>query len=72
MSDTTTDSLAVDYYTAAEMLSISKPTLERWVRDRKIPFVKAGKLVRFRRDSLNEWLREQETRCATSGDGSNQ
>ncbi|MBI4444319.1 MAG: helix-turn-helix domain-containing protein [Acidobacteria bacterium] len=41
---------------AARYLSIAKPTLYHWVSDRRIPFVKMGRLVRFRRCDLDRFI----------------
>ena len=41
---------------AARYLCIAKPTLYHWVSDRKIPFVKIGRLVRFRRRDLDRFV----------------
>lgn len=49
----------------AALLGVSKRTVEKWVQDRRIPFVKLGtagrgSLLRFRLDSLNAWIAAQE------------
>lgn len=38
----------LDKQKAAEILGISINTLNRWIVDRKINYIKAGKLVKFR------------------------
>ncbi len=43
---------------AHEFLKISAPTLRRWVADRKIPYHKAGRQLRFLKDELLEWLKK--------------
>ncbi len=40
----------------ARYLSIAKPTLYHWVSGRRIPFVKIGRLVRFRRRDLDRFI----------------
>ncbi len=41
---------------AATYLKIAVWTLRHWVSDRKIPFVKLGKLVRFRQCDLDAYI----------------
>lgn len=42
----------IDSHGAAELLGCSVPTVERLVRDGKIPSIKLGRLRRFRRADL--------------------
>jgi excisionase family DNA binding protein len=42
----------IDVHGAAQLLGCSTPTIERLVRDGKIPSVKVGRLRRFRRADL--------------------
>lgn len=42
---------------AAE-LRVSKGTLYNWVYQRKIPYVKVGRLVRFERSAIDKYLDE--------------
>ena len=49
----------------AVLLGVSKRTVEKWVQARRIPFVKLGtagrgSLLRFRPESLREWIAAQE------------
>lgn len=51
----------------ADLLGVSKRTLEKWVQEKRIPFVKLGtagrgSLLRFRLDSLNAWIAAQEVK----------
>ena len=41
---------------ASEFLGIKKPTLYEWVVQRKIPFIKVGRLTKFKRSDLELWL----------------
>lgn len=41
---------------ASEFLGIKKPTLYEWVVQRKIPFIKVGRLTKFKRSDLEAWL----------------
>ncbi len=43
----------------ARILKVSKPTIQRWCRDRKIPAVKIGKAYRIRKDGLERWYEEK-------------
>lgn len=42
----------------AERLNIGRWHLERLIRDREIPFVKVGRLIRFKPDDIDAWLDE--------------
>ncbi len=41
---------------AAEFLGCTKGTLQVWCSMRKVPFVKVGRLTRFRKRDLDAWL----------------
>jgi excisionase family DNA binding protein len=41
---------------AAAYLRVKPRTIYQWVWRRRIPFVKAGSAVRFRRPELDQWL----------------
>jgi excisionase family DNA binding protein len=41
---------------AAEFLAISVSTLYGWVHQRKIPFVKVGRALRFERPALDRFV----------------
>ena len=41
---------------AAAYLQIAVWTLRHWVSDRKIPFVRMGRLVRFRQQDLDAYI----------------
>jgi len=49
----------LDTREAARFLGISKNTLYEWVVQRKIPFVKVGRLVKFRPSELEAWLKKR-------------
>jgi excisionase family DNA binding protein len=40
----------------AKFLSISPKTIDRWVSEREIPFLRIGRLVRFEYDEIVAWL----------------
>jgi len=41
---------------AAEYLGISKLTLYGWVSERKLAFIKVGRLVKFNQEHLDRWI----------------
>lgn len=47
----------MDVEEAAAHLSIAPKTLYKWVEQGFVPVIKIGRLVRFRRCDLEEWLR---------------
>ena len=44
---------------AAEFLGISKNTLYEWIIQKKIPHIKVGRLVKFRKEDLEAWLKKR-------------
>jgi len=42
---------------AADYLRVSARTLQRWVREKKIEFVKLGRLIRFTKTALDRFMR---------------
>ncbi len=40
----------------AEKLKVSRATINRWMEDKTISFVKIGKCVRFREEHIENWL----------------
>ncbi|MCZ6800493.1 MAG: helix-turn-helix domain-containing protein [Nitrospirae bacterium] len=46
----------LDIQQVAEFLGISKDTVYKMVNQRRIPFVKVGRLLRFERGTLEAWL----------------
>jgi excisionase family DNA binding protein len=49
----------MDMNEASEYLGIRKNTLYEWVIERKIPHVRVGRLLKFRREDLENWLRKR-------------
>ncbi len=41
------------------ILKMSKATVQRWCRQRKLPAVKIGKAYRIRRGDLDEWYEQK-------------
>lgn len=49
---------------AAELLRVSLPTLDRLLRQNKLPVIRIGKSVRFRKSSLQAMIDKLETEPA--------
>ncbi|WAC06733.1 MAG: helix-turn-helix domain-containing protein [Thermodesulfobacteriota bacterium] len=49
----------LDTTKASQFLGISKNTLYEWIVQKKVPHVKVGRLVKFRREDLEEWLKQR-------------
>ena len=43
----------------AQYLGVKKPTLYSWVFQRKIPYLKVGRLVKFDLHKLTQWLEQR-------------
>jgi excisionase family DNA binding protein len=43
---------------AADFLGIKKSTLYEWIIQKKVPYYKVGRLVKFKREDLETWLKE--------------
>ena len=41
---------------AANFLGVTKDTIRNWIKKNKIPAHKIGKLWKFRKSELNEWV----------------
>jgi excisionase family DNA binding protein len=46
----------LDIIQLAEILNIKKKTIYEWVRQRKIPYIKLGGLIRFDPDEIEKWV----------------
>ena len=42
---------------AAKFLACSEALLRKWIYQRKLPYVKVGRLTRIRQSDLEAWLR---------------
>jgi len=42
----------------SEMLGFNAGTIRNWVSQRRIPFTKFGRTVRFNTDDIEEWLKK--------------
>lgn len=49
----------LDTKDASEFLGISKNTLYEWVIQKKIPYIKVGRLLKFKKEDLDAWLRKR-------------
>ena len=52
------DFLTID--DVADLLKVRKSTLYSWTHQNQIPHLKVGRLVRFRRDAIEAWLKRLE------------
>ena len=52
----------VSVETVAEVLGLAPKTIRNWVSARRIPFVRVGRKVMFRRKSFELWLNRKETK----------
>ena len=44
----------------SDMLQVKTRTIYQWVHEEYIPVVKLGSCVRFREDSINDWIKKRE------------
>jgi len=49
-------------------LNISIETVYAWTSQKRIPYIKMGRLVRFNADEVNKWLERQMVAPYESGD----
>jgi len=50
---------------ASIYLGVEKDTLYCWVSRRKVPYVKVGRLTKFRRSDLDRWLDRNAVKAMT-------
>ncbi len=43
----------------AEYLSVKEASIRSWVYKKKIPFIKVGKLIRFKVEDIESWLQSK-------------
>jgi len=43
----------------SDVLSVSIETVYAWTSQKRIPYIKMGRLVRFNADEVNKWLERQ-------------
>jgi len=49
----------LDKQAVAEKLGVTINTLYAWVNQRRIPFVKVGRLLRFDEKDIDKWIEER-------------
>jgi excisionase family DNA binding protein len=49
----------LDLQGACEFLKLAKPTLYKYIRTGQIPAFKVGRVWRFHRNALDEWVRSR-------------
>jgi excisionase family DNA binding protein len=49
----------LDLKQVAEYINVSTGTIENWIRREGFPAMKAGKLLRFFRSEVNDWLKQR-------------
>ncbi len=59
MPTPTIDAPLLDTDTVAQVLGVTRRHVQRLVSERRIPFIKVGRFVRFDPASLNVWLDQQ-------------
>ena len=58
----------ISFEEAAKYLGIKHPTLYKYTSSRKIPFVKVGRLVKFRPEDLDQWINERTIKPISGND----
>ncbi len=53
----------MDMPTAAEHLGVTKNTLYAWVSQKRIPYVKIGRLTKFDERDIDNWIEERKVRA---------
>lgn len=48
----------------AEVLSAKKSTIYQWVHQGLIPYIKVGRLLRFREEDIQKWLISREVEAS--------
>ena len=48
----------------SDVLSISIETVYAWTSQKRIPYIKMGRLVRFNMDEVNKWLERQRVKAS--------
>ncbi len=41
----------------SDFIGVKESTIRKWVHERRIPFLKVGRCVRFRPSSIEDWLK---------------
>jgi len=48
-----------DVVEIADLLGVEKSTIYAWVHTRQIPYYKIGRLVKFKMEEIEQWIREK-------------
>ena len=56
-----------DNFKAAKYLGCTPDTLRVWVSKRRVPFIKVGRLTRFLKQDLDEWLEQNRVPVGDQG-----
>jgi len=54
----------IDIAEVSQRLNVSVNTLYAWVNQRKIPFIKVGRLLRFDLSDIDGWVAERKVKPA--------
>jgi excisionase family DNA binding protein len=49
----------LDIEKLSEMLGVKRATIYAWIYRKKIPFIKLGRLLRFRESEILDWIAKQ-------------
>ena len=53
------DQALIDIEHVSEHLGVKVNTVYSWVNQRKIPYVKVGRLIKFDLQDINQWIAER-------------
>lgn len=54
------DRITISIQEAADYIGVHKDTIRRLARENKIPHIRARKRILFRKDTLDQWMFQQE------------
>jgi excisionase family DNA binding protein len=54
--------ILIDINELSEKIGVSVGTLYQWVSQKKIPYVKCGRLTKFSLEDINNWIRAHSVR----------
>lgn len=52
---------------AAEVLGVACITLRKWTSERRVPFIKMGKAVRYAPSQIHKWIEENQVNSVEGG-----
>lgn len=53
------DKILLNLTQAAKQLSVSMPTIRKWIREEELPVLRVGGCVRIPKKQLEEWVSER-------------